>query len=357
MSRNPYIIGAPLSTAEDFFGRQELLQSVVRELHHPTTNAYVLFGQRRIGKTSFLFRLQQRLPVDAFLPIYFNLQDQARSPLGQVLAKLAQKSTKVARLSPPPSSVFDDQGHFFHHTFLPQLEEKLGSERRVVFLLDEFDMLEKVVEEEHLPTIAAKALLPFLREVMSENLWPAFVFIMGKGEQELLPDFTATFKSALVSELWVLDQTSAENLIHQATTNGTLQFTDQAVARILSLTNRHPYLIQLLCKEVWKRAYSAKPTTPPLITIYEVEASITTALKSGKQALIWWFHGLSPAEKIYAAALAEIAIEKVPVPEEHVVQVLASHARTAVQALDQISFKRSSNAAGTRGHKRGRIPV
>lgn len=55
---NPYIAGPPLWDAQDFFGRQDTLKWVVGQLHKPTTNALLLFGQRRIGKTSFLFQLE-----------------------------------------------------------------------------------------------------------------------------------------------------------------------------------------------------------------------------------------------------------------------------------------------------------
>ena len=51
---NPYVAGAPLLGERGFFGRQDTLDWVTRELRNPTTNALVLFGQRRIGKTTLL---------------------------------------------------------------------------------------------------------------------------------------------------------------------------------------------------------------------------------------------------------------------------------------------------------------
>ena len=90
MSRpiNPYIAGAPLRHARGFFGRQEILSWIKQQLHNPTINALVLFGQRRIGKTSFLRKLQLALPADSFLPVYLELENQARRPLGPILADL-----------------------------------------------------------------------------------------------------------------------------------------------------------------------------------------------------------------------------------------------------------------------------
>ncbi|MGB0387861.1 MAG: tetratricopeptide repeat protein [Ardenticatenaceae bacterium] len=63
-----------------------------------------------------------------------------------------------------------------------------------------------------------------------------------------------------------------------------------------------------------------------LVDIANVEQAIPDVFKSGEQALIWLWNGLSPAEKIYAAALAEMAAEDVTIPEEQVIQVLATHA-------------------------------
>ena len=323
---NPYIAGKPLWDRERFFGREDILEWVERELQNLGTNALVLFGQRRIGKTSILLQLQQTLPHNIFLPVYFDLQDQATRPLGQVLADLADTVTEEAGFDPPDPTAFDDQGRYFSRTFLPKLEKELGTERRLVFLLDEFDVLDQVAEKELASTTAAKAFFPFLRSLMIKDSWRAFVFIVGRRAEDLTLNFTTTFKASLVRELWVLDQASAEQLIGQAVTNNTLQFTDSAVNRILSLSNRHPYLTQLLCQRTWEQAYRAKPITPPLIDIENVEEAVPDVLKSGEQALIWLWNGLTPAEKIYAAALAEIAAEEKTISEEQVIQVLATHA-------------------------------
>jgi hypothetical protein len=68
---NPYVAGAPLRGEQGFFGRQDTLDWVARELRNPATNALVLFGQRRIGKTTLLLQLQRTLPADAFLARLF----------------------------------------------------------------------------------------------------------------------------------------------------------------------------------------------------------------------------------------------------------------------------------------------
>jgi tetratricopeptide (TPR) repeat protein len=323
---NPYVAGAPLRGESGFFGRQDTLDWVARELSNPATNALVLSGQRRIGKTTLLLQLERTLPVDSFLPVYFDLQDQATRPLGQVLADLADTTAERADLELPDPDAFDDQGRFFRRTFLPQLYQDLGEPRRPVFLLDEFDVLDRVAEAELPETAAARAFFPFLRRVMTEDRCPAFVFVVGRRAEDLSLDFTSTFKASLVQEIWVLDRESAEALVRQAEVNETLRFTDRAVERILSLTCGHPYLTQLLCQRIWERAYVGSPAAPPRIDVPEVEAAVPDALKAGDLVLVWLWGGLSPAEKIYAAALAEVAGEGETISGDQVIQVLTTHA-------------------------------
>jgi len=327
---NPYVAGAPLRSEQGFFGRQDTLEWVARELRNPATNALVLFGQRRIGKTTILLQLERILPADAFLPFYFDLQDQATRPLSRVLADLADTVAERIGLEPPDPADFDDEGLFFRREFLPRLYQTLGETRRPVFLLDEFDVLDQAAEAELPDTVAAKALFRFLRRTMTEDPRPAFVFVVGRRAEDLSLDFTATFKASLVREIWVLDRESAGALVRQAEINGTLRFTDQAVGRILSLTSCHPYLTQLLCQRIWERAYAGgsggRMKSCPTIDVPEVEAAVPDALEAGNQALVWLWDGLSPAEKIYAAALAEIAEEGETIPEDQVIQVLTAHA-------------------------------
>jgi tetratricopeptide (TPR) repeat protein len=323
---NPYVAGAPLRGGIGFFGRRDTIDWVIRELRNPATNALVLFGQRRIGKTSLLLQLQTELPSGGFLPVYFDLQDQTRRALGAVLADLADTLAENVGMAGPSPKDFDDQGHFFEREFLPKAYEALGDSRRLVFLFDEFDVMDQVAEAELPDTAAAKALRPFLRRLMTADPRPAFVFVVGRSAEDLSVDFMATFKSSLVHEMWVLLPEHAESLVRQAEVNGSLKFTKAAVTRILSLTNDHPYLTQLLCQRIWERTYAANPETPPVIDTQEVETATSDALQSGEQALVWLWNGLRPAEKIYAAALAEVAEEGQTIPEDRIIQVLTAHA-------------------------------
>ncbi len=353
---NPYVAGAPLRGSEGFFGRRDIMAWVERELRNPATNALVLTGQRRIGKTSILLQLQRSLPSDTFFPVYFDLQDQAARPLAQVLADLADVVAERIGLEPPPPDAFDDQGRFFRETFLPQVYDALGPHRRPVILLDEFDVLDRGTDIPLPETAAMRALFPFLRRMIDEDPRTAFVFAVGRRPEDLSIDFTATFKTSLVREVWVLDRESAEELVRQAERNRTLRFTDRAVVRILGLTNCHPYFTQLLCQRIWERAYRNNPPTPPTIDGEAVEAAVPDALRTGEQAILWLWNGLSPGEKIYAAGLAILSSEGEDIPEERVIQLLTSHAtrlhtREVEEAPRRLVHRRILDEVGERNHR------
>ena len=73
---NPYIAGAPVMDEALFFGRQRLLARILNVLHH---NSLIITGERRIGKTTFLYHLKRRLEADEvpdyrFFPVSVDLQ-------------------------------------------------------------------------------------------------------------------------------------------------------------------------------------------------------------------------------------------------------------------------------------------
>ncbi len=324
---NPYVTNTPLQEGGAFFGRQDTLDWVTQELCNPATSALVLIGQRAIGKTSLLRQLERTLPDDLFLPIYFDLQGQAARPLGQVLAGLAGALAKRVGLQSPGPNLFDDQGHFFSRTFLPRFcTVALRENRRLVFLVDEFDVPNETNKAELAENAAIQALLPCLREAKAGDSAPAFVFATGRQAGDFGQDLDATFGTSLVREVTGLDWESAEELVRQAEANGTLQFSTLAISHVLRFTNGHPYLTTLLCQRIWQRAYAENPTELPLIDTLAVDDAVLDVLKTGNRTLAWLWDGLNPVEKIYAAALAEVADAGETVSETDVFQAIVDQA-------------------------------
>ena len=318
--RNPYIAGKALGGRVGFFGRQEIIDWVERELYNQNQNSLLFYGQRRIGRTSILLQLERRLPRDRFCPVYFDLADQASRSLGEVLADLADALAEALALDFIDRAAFDDSGDYFQQEFLPQLYAALGDERRPVLLLDECDGLDDTAGKGLPGTARTLALFSYLSHLMRDEPRLAFVIVIG-WQQSGLSD--RLFKSSLSREVWVLAPDDARQLIRQANEDGSLQMDDAAVERIFALTAGHPYLTQLLCQRIWERAHASADL---LVGEEDVQSAIPDALQVCFNPLNWIWDGLAPAEKIFSAAIAGMVGEGESITGDSVRAVLAEHA-------------------------------
>ena len=95
--KNPYIIGCPIYEKELFFGRDSLFNDIDANLNN-SAKVILLHGQRRIGKSSVLSQIPNFVGGDKFVFVYFDLQDQARLILAEVLEKLATEIIRKLKL-------------------------------------------------------------------------------------------------------------------------------------------------------------------------------------------------------------------------------------------------------------------
>ena len=109
-------------------------------MRRPQDNAILLYGQRRIGKTSILQHLAARLPREgSYYPIYFDLQDKAAWPLERVLVDLACAIAHA--LGQPDPDLGLEPDSTFREKWLPSVLDSLPEDCSLVLLFDEFDVL------------------------------------------------------------------------------------------------------------------------------------------------------------------------------------------------------------------------
>ncbi len=85
---NPFIAGAPVVEEKMFIGREDVFDWIENGLSGKySDHILVIHGQRRVGKTTVLKHLSNRLP-DRFIPIFIDLQGRVSTSLGRLgLAK------------------------------------------------------------------------------------------------------------------------------------------------------------------------------------------------------------------------------------------------------------------------------
>jgi tetratricopeptide (TPR) repeat protein len=303
MPNNPYIAGNPVGNSNAFVGRSDVLDKVVQMLRRPQDNAIVLYGQRRIGKTSVLQYLKAHLPNDGnYCPIYFDLQDKASWTVGQVVSALAKSIANVLNQAEP--DLGDAPETTFQETWLPNILQSLSAENRaLVLLFDEFDVLAAPEAEQP----AGKAFFPYLRQLLdSETQHLNFVFVIGRNVADLTNIALSVFKGTDTKHVSLLNQEYTQELVRLSEANHSLNWPDEAIDCVYRYTNGHPFLTQQLCSHVWEeRAYDNSHETIPAATSTDVEEVIFETLDSSRNTLEWLWDGLPPAERVVASALAE----------------------------------------------------
>jgi tetratricopeptide (TPR) repeat protein len=305
MLLNPYIAGNPLKDKTAFFGREDILREVSQMLNHPDEKAIVLYGQRRIGKTTILLQIDQRLTDEAkFTPVYFDLQDRASTPLGDVVYKLAQAIALRVKKPLPSAEKFDEEGAYFKKDFLPEMIQ-FAAPGGLVILFDEFDVMDSPQNN-----VAGKAFFPYLRTFISDLNHVKFVFVIGRRPEELSAETLSTFKGIRATRVSLLSHDATESVIRQSESKKSLNWSREAFEQVWKWTQGHTYFTQLMCNVIWEHLQEkAKDSLPPTVALENVDTSVQEALKHGSNAFHWIWDGLPPAERVVMAAMAESELE------------------------------------------------
>jgi branched-chain amino acid transport system substrate-binding protein len=348
---NPYIAGNPVGNTNAFVGRADILRDVVRVLRRPQDNAIVLYGQRRIGKTSVLQHLKAQLPTQGkYCPIYFDLQDKATLTLGQVVSGLAQEIAYALKQTKPdlgdqpeitfqetwllnvlqnlPKDLGDQPEITFRETWLPNVLQNLPKDTALVLLFDEFDVLAAPQAEQ-----AGAAFFPYLRQLLSSDSQRLnFIFVIGRNVADLTNIALSLFKGIDTKRVSLLKQEDTEKLVRLSEDNSSLNWPTEAVEYVWQRTNGHAFFTQQLCSHVWEQAYDEAPETIPTATPENIENVIFDALESSRNTLEWLWDGLPPAERVVASALAEAGPK--PITESELEKLLhESGVRVVIREL------------------------
>jgi len=250
---NPYIAGSPVTDAKMFFGREDIFDWIQHSLAGQfADHILVIHGQRRVGKTSVLKQLPNRLP-SRYVPVFFDLQGRTRTTLDRFLWWLAREIARVLKqdrelvIPLPEKEAFTEDPEYLEGHFLPDLR-RLLPDGNLLLTFDEFDTLE---EEETRDTLG-RPLTEILRRLMGrEGL--NFIFSIGSSGRKLenmQASYTEFFKAALYKKVSFLGRQEAYNLVTRPV-EGVLEYQADAARAIYEITSGHPYFTQLVCHELF----------------------------------------------------------------------------------------------------------
>ncbi len=282
--RNPYegYSGLPV-TGTTFVGRRAAMHQIeTRWATAELLPVLILFGHRRMGKTSILRHLEQAAPAGTLL-VYLDMQDAGLiDHTGQLFLELAEaihKRVAEAGLDVGPAPVETDYASLGTarralNGLLARLDAGFG-DRRLILAVDEFELIEKRIREDRIDA----DVLHYLRSLNQRHRWFALIF----GGLHTLDEMGRDYQSAFYGQtehirVGYLDREDNLRLITQPHPDFALEYSDELLDELYRLTYGQPYLTQLLCWELvtrWnERFLDQGESTPRTLELEDLEPVI-----------------------------------------------------------------------------------
>lgn len=281
---SPYVIGVPLTEQQEIFvGRAGISARIEQLLLDRRRPPLLLYGQRRMGKTSLLNNLGRLLP-STLAPMFVDLQGPASRAsdhagfLYNVARGMADSAAKGRGLTLPPLAREALAGDPFTHfdEWLDDVEKALG-DHTALLSLDEFEVLESAFAEGHL---SETAVLGMLRHLIQHR--PKFkVLLAGSHTLDEVQRWASYLINVQVVQIGYLEEAEARLLVEQPVKGFALRYEPEASQRAYALTRGHPFLTQLLCAEIVALKNEQEPAVRRLARLADVEAAVPEALSSG----------------------------------------------------------------------------
>jgi hypothetical protein len=330
--KNPYSAGKPIWNEKMFFGRDELFQKAHARLvgEHPN-HPIVIYGQRRMGKTSVLTQMERRLNAifgeEQYVTVLLDLQAFTLMDTDEFWEEMAD----FIQLKFKDSISYDIIKEFGHNSyatfreiFLPVVKEILG-ERRLVLMFDESIRFEEVVKQDRW------LLMNQLLTLMESEEQISFIYSLATPVFTLQPEYQEMLKNAFLLHVTYFSEKVARALVREPVAQF-YQFSDTAIKYLLTLTGRHPYFTQAICNKLffrWERQQFKRAT------LADVEAVLDKTTNSYMINLSYLWIEATVAEKFVLGAIAEME------PDQAGVRTLDRHLRQASIYLGRSHIKRA----------------
>ncbi len=247
---NPYVIGNPVR-GHLFVGREDILREL-EELwaKEGQCSSVVLFGHRRMGKSSILQNLGDRFGAGTII-VNFNMENYGWAQNnGELLFNLALQLYDSWRDSGHNDLAEPEEAQFLNHNpymvfnrFLTNLNRVVKGERFII-TVDEFEIIEEGINEGRFDSY----LLRYWRGTFQNYPWFIMAFAGLHNLEEMRRDYWNPFYGSVKSiPVSFLSPNAARRLITQPDPNFAIDYESEAVEKIIKLTNGQPYLVQLIC--------------------------------------------------------------------------------------------------------------
>jgi hypothetical protein len=279
---NPYVAGNPV-TGSLFVGREDILQRLEELWSVPgQCPSVVLYGHRRMGKSSILHNLTAAQFGQAMTIVDFNMQRVGfvnnTNELLYTLALACYDEIQPTTINEPTEAQYQQHNPYTaFDRFLKQLD-KQNHNRRLLITIDEFELLEAAIQAGRLEA----HLLDYWRALIQTYPWFIMVLAGLHELEEMRHDYWhPLFGSVTAIRVSFLTPAATRQLLIQPALDFPLDYDEAAIDAIIQLTNGQPYLVQLIAHSLVTRfnrqTFEQGVERARRLTLADVEAVITTA--------------------------------------------------------------------------------
>ena len=308
---NPYIIGDPVE-GQLFVGREDIFQKMKEIWSNPShIQSMVLYGHRRMGKTSILRNVNQKIGQNLRL-VYVNLQSvgSANRGVGEILMAISDAIAETLEIEPPNRQDLLDLPERTFENYLKQILREMPY-RGLIIALDEFEELEDLINEGAIhPTF-----IKVLRSWIQMNPKLGFILAGLHTLDEMSRDYFSPFFSSFGESLRItfLSPASTRQLLTEPTEDFALRYDRTSLEYIHELTYGQAYLVNLIGFRLVSRfnrlRFEQNSEINDIITREDVNAVVTDEIL---QRATYYFEGVwnqaakgAPRQQDILQALAE----------------------------------------------------
>jgi len=305
-----------------FVGREKNIERIQAYLEKDQNIPILLWGQRRIGKTSLAHQLKASLPKK-FVPFYIDMQTivAQASNESDFFAVLARKlySCEPNTLEYPKRQDFFDNPWIVFDEFLDHLEQNYP-EQRIQLIFDEFESLEQAFENN---ILEQDRFLSYLRDLLQHRSQIS-VLLIGFHFVSELPSWAEYFTSVLDINISYLNDTDVQHLIQPTNFDFPLHYESDAYQYLCYVTHNHPMMLQILCWQLVNRVNERQHINAKINRALICKQDIDAVIDQGKylHAFVNMFN-VSPQQEAFLIPLAKQG-SGYHIPEKEVIEQISN---------------------------------
>ncbi len=282
--QNPYSL-KQVRDQRMFFGREAEVNSIIEHVQDRQP-CIVLYGQKRIGKTSLLYQLSNNIlpqQTEEVVPVMFDaLSLDPFTPEAFLLTLANKAEAELHRLITRPEhrrglrlrerDLLADASPYVAFAKWTKRVQKQLQGRRLLFVIDEFTKAEEECDAGRLDRAFFQGL-----HHLTGTVGVGFLFCVHDNIYRQTSHCWELLQRGQPIRLGSLEKSAAAQLVRRPLDN-LYEFEDDVVERILDLTNCHPYFMQAICAEVTKRM-SQQPYSR--VTLDDLYSAMAFVLRTG----------------------------------------------------------------------------